>query len=82
MKKIITATLIATVTATSAFAHGGGLNQNGCHHKHSNNTYHCHPQQAKSEGLEGADAVAGIAAMFLLFGLVNAAVNASAENNQ
>lgn len=44
MKRLIAATLIATVTATSAFAHGGGLNSQGCHNQHSNNTYHCHRQ--------------------------------------
>ena len=42
MKNLIAATLITTVTATSVFAHGGGLNSKGCHNNHSNGTYHCH----------------------------------------
>jgi len=79
MKKIIAATLIATVTATSALAHGGGLNSNGCHNQHSNGSYHCHNQPQSSGELEGADAVAGIAGLFLLFGLLNEAVNATAH---
>ncbi|NBR12666.1 MAG: YHYH domain-containing protein [Alphaproteobacteria bacterium] len=25
-----------------AFAHGGGLDKNRCHHNRKNGTYHCH----------------------------------------
>tara|TARA_B100000900_G_scaffold414420_1_gene441014 strand:- start:502 stop:831 length:330 start_codon:yes stop_codon:yes gene_type:complete len=77
MKNLIAATLIATVTATSAFAHGGGLNQNGCHHKHSNNTYHCHrPQQQQNNDVEWEKALGAI----LLFGIIgNAITNASCD---
>ncbi|PDT47661.1 hypothetical protein CO661_12010 [Sinorhizobium fredii] len=27
---------------TGAFAHGGGLDQNGCHHNRKTGGYHCH----------------------------------------
>ena len=28
--------------ANYAIGHSGGLDQRGCHHDHSNGTYHCH----------------------------------------
>lgn len=28
--------------APTAYAHGGGLNSEGCHNQRSNGTYHCH----------------------------------------
>ncbi|NUZ06733.1 YHYH domain-containing protein [Piscinibacter koreensis] len=28
--------------ATGAYAHGGGLDSNGCHHDRKNGGYHCH----------------------------------------
>ena len=34
--------LFAALTATSLFAHSGGLDRNGCHWDHKNGTYHCH----------------------------------------
>ncbi len=44
MKKfIILASLI--LSTSSAFAHGGGLNSQGCHNKTSDGTYHCHRSQ-------------------------------------
>lgn len=48
MKKIVSALALTAVTATSAFAHGGGLNSQGCHNKTSDGTYHCHRQQSKA----------------------------------
>ena len=75
MKRLIAATLIATVTATSAFAHGGGLNREGCHHKHSNNTYHCHRQQQQSSD----DWEQALGALLLL-GLVGAAITEASCN--
>lgn len=29
-------------TALTAFAHGGGLNSEGCHNNHKTGDYHCH----------------------------------------
>ncbi|MCH1455496.1 MAG: YHYH domain-containing protein [Schleiferiaceae bacterium] len=77
MKNLIATTLIATVTATSAFAHGGGLNQNGCHNQHSNGTYHCHrPQQQQNNDVEWEKALGAV----LLLGIIgNAITNASCD---
>lgn len=41
MKKLITA-LAVCLFAGGAFAHGGGLDKNGCHHDRKNGDYHCH----------------------------------------
>ncbi|MBB4954625.1 hypothetical protein H4S14_002514 [Agrobacterium vitis] len=34
--------LILCCFGTSAFAHGGGLDSNGCHHDRKKGGYHCH----------------------------------------
>ncbi|MQU91744.1 YHYH domain-containing protein [Sinorhizobium meliloti] len=34
--------VIALLTANSAFAHGGGTDDNGCHTNHKTGQYHCH----------------------------------------
>ena len=34
--------IFAFLTATSAFAHGGGLDANGCHTNRKAGDYHCH----------------------------------------
>ena len=43
---LIAASLMATVgpvvVPIPAFAHGGGLNAQGCHHDRKNGGYHCH----------------------------------------
>lgn len=36
------ALLVAVGPACSAFAHGGGLDANGCHTNHKTGGYHCH----------------------------------------
>ena len=70
MKKIIAATMIATVTATSAFAHGGGLNSNGCHNNNSTGTYHCHQNRNTSD--EQITNMLGLAAgLFLLNAIIS-----------
>jgi len=50
MKKftILMGLFLATVITGSAFAHGGGLNSQGCHNKTSDGTYHCHRSQNKT----------------------------------
>ncbi|WP_157626474.1 YHYH domain-containing protein [Rhizobium leguminosarum] len=43
--KIVRIALAATVFALSAissFAHGGGLDRNGCHTNHKTGDHHCH----------------------------------------
>lgn len=40
MKKIIP--ILIALFAASAWAHGGGLDKNGCHNDRKNGGYHCH----------------------------------------
>lgn len=44
MTKLFSLALAALISlsAASAFAHGGGLDRNGCHHDRKNGGYHCH----------------------------------------
>lgn len=45
MRKLIIGALMVlglTAAAASAYAHGGGLDRNGCHHDRKAGTYHCH----------------------------------------
>lgn len=71
MKKFITAAIIAAVSATSAVAHGGGLNSNGCHTNHSNGTYHCHNNYTPSYGADMGDVIAGVVVLGLIAGIAN-----------
>jgi len=41
MKKIAI-TILAVLLSTTAFAHSGGTDANGCHWDHKNGGYHCH----------------------------------------
>ena len=43
----VIALLLALTTPQVSFAHGGGLNAEGCHRQRSNNTYHCHRSGAR-----------------------------------
>ena len=76
--KILFAAALVTVTATSAFAHGGGLNSQGCHNQNSNGTYHCHrtqsaPQQQahRQQHNDINDAVLGVIGAVLLLNLLD-----------
>ncbi|MEE3649443.1 MULTISPECIES: YHYH domain-containing protein [unclassified Brenneria] len=45
MKKLIVAIITSgflAMTASSAFAHSGGTDANGCHTNHKTGDYHCH----------------------------------------
>ncbi len=43
MKKVIVAiALFVLAISTSAFAHSGGTNSQGCHTNHRTGDYHCH----------------------------------------
>ncbi|WP_108004727.1 YHYH domain-containing protein [Mycoplana dimorpha] len=42
LRKVILALAVASSIASSAWAHSGGTDSNGCHTNHSNGTYHCH----------------------------------------
>ena len=41
MKKILLA-VAACAMNLGAWAHGGGLDKNGCHHDKATGSYHCH----------------------------------------
>jgi hypothetical protein len=54
-KLISTVTLLAfalTALSPPVYAHGGGLNSNGCHNETATGGYHCH-QEEKSKGTYG-----------------------------
>lgn len=42
MKKKIALAAALSFLASLAFAHGGGLNREGCHMDHKTGGYHCH----------------------------------------
>lgn len=42
--------LAALLAAQSAFAHGGGLDAQGCHHNRSTGEYHCHRRSGLDTG--------------------------------
>ena len=47
-KRISTVTLLAfalTVLSPSVYAHGGGLNNSGCHNETATGGYHCHQEE-------------------------------------
>ncbi|WP_156408018.1 YHYH domain-containing protein [Ensifer sp. Root127] len=41
---ILTISFLAAIVSgiTQAYAHGGGLDENGCHHDRKRGGYHCH----------------------------------------
>lgn len=45
IQKLLLAAAIAAI-ASPAFAHGGGLNAEGCHNDRKNGGYHCHRSPA------------------------------------
>ena len=47
MKKTIFAviTLVFIGSSLSVFAHSGGTDKYGCHHKTADGTYHCHKKK-------------------------------------
>lgn len=44
---------------STAFAHGGGLNAQGCHNQKSNGTYHCHRSPAAPQAVAPAPSGSG-----------------------
>lgn len=42
MKNRLLAGFLVYIYSFACFAHGGGLDQNGCHHESSTGSYHCH----------------------------------------
>jgi hypothetical protein len=40
--KLILSAIFVVMLGTAAFAHGGGLDRNGCHTNHKTGGYHCH----------------------------------------
>lgn len=42
MKRVVLALVLALLPIASAWAHGGGLDRNGCHNDRQRGGYHCH----------------------------------------
>ncbi|MBX4895430.1 MULTISPECIES: YHYH domain-containing protein [Rhizobium] len=40
--RIALAATVLALSSASVFAHGGGLDRNGCHTNHKTGDYHCH----------------------------------------
>ncbi|WP_327206712.1 YHYH domain-containing protein [Rhizobium beringeri] len=40
--RIALAATVFSLSSAGAFAHGGGLDKNGCHTNHKTGDYHCH----------------------------------------
>jgi hypothetical protein len=74
MKKLMTVLVLIGSTST-AWAHGGGLNRQGCHNDHSNGSYHCHPAQPSGNNND----VEKVLGALFLFGLLAAATNNQCE---
>ena len=66
------AVVALALTAMPAYAHGGGLDANGCHNDRKNGGYHCHrsptpqsrpaPETSQPRGLFGGGSFANCAA--------------------
>ena len=48
MVRDLVAVLAGAVVAGASYAHGGGLNAEGCHNDRKNGGYHCHRGSASS----------------------------------
>jgi len=44
-----------TAFSTSVFAHGGGIDQYGCHHNKKKGGYHCHQQEFSGKSFKSKD---------------------------
>lgn len=69
MKKLVSALALTAVTATSAFAHSGGTNSQGCHS--GSQPYHCHNTPVVSGGGNVGDIIAGVAILGIMAGIAN-----------
>lgn len=81
MKKLL-ATLAFTLTSTAAFAHGGGLNNHGCHNNHSTGGYHCHKTPSVSGGSTGWQAAGEIVGMLLVAKMIHDFVQTQGAEQQ
>lgn len=66
----LTALVFVLLLPSFGFAHGGGLDQYGCHHDNSNGSYHCHRGgNGSSESSSGGDVlkVVGVITGIFLF---------------
>ena len=48
-------TAILVISANAVFAHGGGLNANGCHTNRKTGDYHCHRAQQPRVQSQGSN---------------------------
>lgn len=51
----IVLTILVSVIGINAFAHGGGVNAEGCHTNRKTGDYHCHGGKSKSARLSGKE---------------------------
>jgi len=47
MKKLTVILVLSLVVVVPAYAHGGGLNSEGCHNNRKTGDYHCHRKPSK-----------------------------------
>lgn len=80
MKKLVSALALTAVTATSAFAHSGGTNSQGCHS--GSQPYHCHNSPVVSGGGNIGDVIAGVAILGLMAGIANEIDKNNNKNKQ
>jgi len=87
MKKAA-AIILLFIYSSACLAHGGGLDQYGCHNDNVNGGHHCHNGSSSSSSSSSADAgavVAVIAGIFLivwLFGKANGKYLNSSEETE
>jgi hypothetical protein len=49
MRAHVVLTILPLLIAPAAFAHGGGLNAEGCHNNRKTGDYHCHRPPSRTE---------------------------------
>lgn len=79
MKKFIAAILVTAISATSAAAHSGGTDSNGCHG--GSKPYHCH-NYTPSYGADMGDVIAGVVVLGLMAGIANELDKASKQKKK
>jgi hypothetical protein len=52
MKRFAIGVAVVVLAPTLAWAHGGGLDKNGCHHDKKAGDYHCHKGELKGRSFK------------------------------
>ena len=84
MKKLYISLLsVLLIFHTSLYAHGGALDEHGCHHDYKNGGYHCHNGGSSSSnshsGLRGGNIIGAILLVILTVSLFSQ--QSSSDNN-